>query len=115
MIRFRLHQQMIQKLKFMEHVDRLKAIRLYATTLIYVGSPTYLDDRHATEYNTHIGRNYFQNILMISRARRERKLVTFANLAEVTSHRWQSMPVFVGAVSLAIYSGAPHLKLMNWS
>lgn len=92
LIRFCLRRQMIRNCTFIHERDRLQLIRLSATVIFYIGAPEYMNEEQTTEYNIKVGRNYFQNLLMIRRARAVSKLLTFARTSEVTSRLWHHAP-----------------------
>lgn len=54
--------------------DRLRALRYFATMVIYTGHPDYLNEHRAAEYNFEVSRNFAQNLLLARRVRAEEKL-----------------------------------------
>lgn len=86
---------MIKIAKFMAPRDQLKTMLLFASMIIYLGSPDYLAGLRAVEYNFEVGRNFLQNLMWVSRSRAEQKLLRFDTPVFVSGRRWPHMPVSV--------------------
>lgn len=84
---------MVKNTAYMVDVDILRTMRAFATLIRYLGAPDYMSDIRAVEYSFEVGRNYFQDSMLIRRARAEEKLLTFERTFHVSSKRWHHMPI----------------------
>ena len=81
----------------MQPGDQLRAVRLLATTVVYIGYPEYLDKMRGVEYEFEVGRNYFQNLMSIVRSRNKQKLDTYVMPFHVSRNQWPRMPLAVSS------------------
>lgn len=95
--------------------DKLQVVRLFATMVLYVGAPEYFTKLQETEYNFEAGRNFFQNILMVKRARAEAKLTSFRFGPRVTRAVWRHSPSAVSGHPCTIDFPEEHSQLMGRS
>lgn len=67
-------------------------MRLFATMVVYTGAPDYLNTLRGVEHRALIGRNYFQNLMMIQRSRCLQNLVAYEKDFLVSDRRWPDLP-----------------------
>lgn len=93
--------------------DQIRVMRLLATMVIYESYPDYLNETRAVEHKFEVGRNFFQNLMMVRKTQNEALLVGYEKNFFVSSKRWPPMPLSVSVLSANIDYRAENARRMK--